>query len=151
MADDSHPLSSPGNDDVADCSRLTEELENYLYVHRFVGTSSLGAIKIPPLHPNDPPGTTLDDALMYWLGIDRKRYVSLPFFVRQAKVEAAYQRELLALEQGVIPPLDPPYTQQTVEDIRSLLRLADAFDRITRIQNRVHRLMKQEVSEKLQL
>lgn len=151
MGNDSLHPPSPGNDDVAECSRLTEELENYLYVHRFVGNSSLGALKIPPLNPTDPPGSTLDDALLYWLGMDRKRYATLPFFVRQAKVQAAYERELHALEQHLIPALDPPYTRQTVEDIRSLMVLIDAFDRITGIQNRVHRLMKQEVIEQLQL
>lgn len=151
MADDSLHSSSGGNDDVAECSRLTEELENYLYVHRFAGTSSLGALKIPPLNPSSPPGTTVDDALLYWIGVDRKRYATLPFFVRQAKTQAAYERELQALEQDLIPSLDPPYTRQTIEDIRNLLMLMDAFDRITGIQNRVHRLMKQEVTEKLQL
>lgn len=144
------PSSTGGlGDDWAERSHLSQALEDYLYVSGFVGTCRLGTLGIPPLHPLDPPSTTLDSLIQYWLGLDRRRYVSLPFFVRQAKVNAAYLRELQALDQGLLPQMDPPYTRQSIEDIRNLFALMDAFDRITGIQSRVRRLIKQEVTQRL--
>ncbi|MDX2272762.1 MAG: hypothetical protein NW237_12585 [Cyanobacteriota bacterium] len=143
--------SSDNGDDIAERSYLTEELENYLYVHGFVGECVLGSLRIPPVNPLDKPGTTLDALIHYWLGVDRRRYSTLPFFVRQAKVQAAYEREIQAYEQGMIPQVIPPYTRQTIEDSRSLFLLMDAYDRVVGIQNRVRRLLKQEVLRQLQL
>lgn len=146
-----NPLSPySSNDDVAERSHLTEELENYLYVHGFAGDCNLGTLQVPPQNPLDPPGTSLNALIQYWLGIDRRRYSSLPFFVRQAKVKAAYERELKALEDNVVSQLDPAYTHQVIEDTRNLFALMDAYDRITGIQNRVRRLLKTEVTRHLQ-
>ncbi len=150
MSEDSlHSFSSGSNDDVAEFSCLTEELENYLYVHGFAGECSLGALSVPPANPMDPPGATLDALVQYWLQMDRRRYSGLPFFVRKAKVQAAYERERQAIEQDHIIDLKPPYTRQTVEDIRRLFELMDAYDRIMGIQNRVRRLLKSHVTQHL--
>lgn len=154
MASDEETLDESASkdlsgDDIAERSHLSEALEDYLYVHGFVGNCRLGSLVIPPIHPLDPAGTTLDSLIQYWLGIDRRRYASLPFFVRKAKVNAAHQRELRALRDNLVPLLDPPYTRQSIEDSRNLFLLMDAFDRITGIQNRVRRLLKQDVANRL--
>ncbi len=148
-----HPFSDESDnpaDDIAERSYFSVELENYLYVNGFMGECSLGSLKIPPQNPLDPVGMNLDALILYWLGMDRRRYMTLPFFVRQAKLKAAYERECQALEAGLVPKLDPPYTRQTIEDIRNLFSLMDAYDRITGIQNRVRRITKLEMSQQLQ-
>jgi hypothetical protein len=149
MTDDSL-YSHSSNDDVAEFSYLSEALENYLYVNGFAGECLIGSLRVPPPNPSDPSGKTLDSLIQYWLGVDRRRYSTMPYFVRQAKTQAAYERELKALEADLLPALDPPYTRQMIEDIRSLFALMDAYDRIMGIQGRVRRLLKTEVTRRLQ-
>ncbi|MEN9205825.1 MAG: hypothetical protein Q6J68_05945 [Thermostichales cyanobacterium SZTDM-1c_bins_54] len=134
-------------DDTAAPACLTQELENYLYVQGFTGDCSLGSLRVPPQNPLDPPGTTLDDLIVAWLGMDRRRYSTLPFFVRREKVEAAYHRELAALAAQLLPPY---VTRQALEDMRALFELMDAYDRISGIQNRVRRILKQMVTQQLE-
>ena len=142
-----HSFASGNTDDTAAPACLTQELENYLYVQGFAGDSLLGSLTVPPQNPLDPPGTTLDALIMAWLSMDRRRYSTLPFFVRREKVQAAYQRELAALSAQLLPP---QITRQTLEDMLSLFELMDAYDRITGIQNRVRRILKQTVTEQLE-
>lgn len=145
--DQPQPFASGSDDDIAAPSCLSEELENYLYVQGFAGESVLDSLVVPPANPLDPPGNTLDTLIHYWLRMDRRRYSALPFFVRQEKVQAAFDRDLKALEQNLLPK---SYTRQTLEDIRALFLLMDAYDRISGIQNRVRRVLKQEVTRQLQ-
>ncbi len=149
MTDSSPQYSDDRSDDVAEYSHVSVQLENYLYVNGFAGDCSLGTLVIPPQNPLETPGATLDALINYWLGVDRRRYMAMPFFVRKAKVQAAFERECQALDDDLIPKLDPPYTRQTIKDIRNLFDLIDAYDRIMGIQNRVKRLLKLEVTEQL--
>ncbi len=141
------------DDDTAAPSYLTQALENYLYVHNFVGTCRLGRLLVPPLNPADPPGNTLDSLTDYWLGLDRRRYSSLPFFVRSEKVTAAYNRELA--QAHLVGALQHPngtrmdYTRQAIDDAYALFNLMDAYDRISGIQGRVRRLMQQETAAEI--
>lgn len=138
------------DDDTAAPSYLTPALENYLYVHGFAGSCQLGRLLVPPLNPSDPPGYTLDSLANYWLSLDRRRYSSLPFFVRAEKVKAAYARELDQRE--LVPVLRHPnglemaYTRQAIDDAFALFVLMDAYDRISGIQARVRRRMQQETT-----
>ncbi|GAB4217368.1 MAG: hypothetical protein OHK0012_21660 [Synechococcales cyanobacterium] len=142
----SQPHTSGNTDDMAAPACLTQELENYLYVHGFAGESSLGSLTVIPQNPLDPPGDTLDALIMSWIGVDRRRYSTLPFFVRREKVQAAYERELAALAAQLLPT---SVTRQTLDDMRSLFELMDAYDRIIGIQNRVRRLLRNVVDQQL--
>jgi hypothetical protein len=149
-------FTSPSeSDDIAQPSCLTPALENYLYVHGFSGHCRLGQLLLPPSHPLETPGNTLDAMVQYWLKMDRRRYSNLPFFVRREKVHAVHKRELQAAQMELLPPIPRPdgrifaHTRQEIEDIRALFDLMDAYDRISSVQNRVRRLLREESTRKL--